>query len=109
MLTFNRMEFTTAGAVETELLVGRDKIEKLKKRIMILGLEEVLPIDFENHILRIFQGCRQDRGLKENENGRYPFLGGLCAPKATLRIDDQMVSEGEHDKKIVRTFSLKSC
>ena len=66
-----------------------------------------MPIDLKNPILRIFLGYRPDQWMKENENGRHPFLGAKCAPKATLRIDDQMVSEGEHDKKIVRTFSLK--
>ena len=40
--------------------------------------------------------------LKENL-----FLGALCAPKATLRLNEQSVSEGEHHKKIVKTFSLK--
>ena len=65
-----------------------------------------MPIDIANHILRIFQGCRQDQGLKEKENGRHLFMGAFCVPKATLRIDDQLVNEGEHDNKVVRTFSL---
>ena len=90
MLTFNRLEFTTAGDVETELLIGREKIEKLKRRIQTMGMEEVLPIDFETHTLKIFQGCKQGQGLKENTKGlkEHLFLGALCAPTATLRIDD---------------------
>ena len=109
MLTFNRFEFNTMGAVETKLLVGKEKIEALKKRVMIIGLEEVLPIDFGTHTLTIFQGCRQDQGVKENMESlkEHLFLGALCAPTATLRIDDQMMSKGEHDENIVRTFSLK--
>ena len=97
------------GAVETELLVGRDKIEELKKRIMVIGLEELLPIEFEPHTLTISQGCRQDQGVKENVEcvKEHLFLGALCAPKATLRLNEQVVREGEHDKKIVKTFSLK--
>ena len=97
------------GAVETELMVGKEKIEELKKRIMIMGLEELLPIEFEPHTLTIFQGCRQDQGVKENVEclKEHLFMGALCAPKATLRLNKQAVIEGEHDKKIVKTFSLK--
>ena len=109
MVSFNRFGFNTRGAVETEMMVGRDKIEELKKRIMVIGLEELLPIEFEPHTLTVFQGCRQDQGVKENvENLKENlFLGALCAPKATLRLIEQSVSEGEHHKKIVKTFSLK--
>ena len=59
LLTFNRMEFTTEGAVETELLVGRDEIEKLKKKIMVLGLEEVLPMRTED--IRSWAPCVRQR------------------------------------------------
>ena len=40
--------------------------------------------------------------LKENL-----FLGSLCVPEATLRVNDQSVSEGRHHKKIIKTFPLK--
>ena len=66
MVSFNQFGFNTMGAVETELLVGRDKIEELKKGIMEIGLEELLPIEFEPHTLTVLQGCRQDQGVKKN-------------------------------------------
>ena len=48
-------------------------------------------------------GCKAECGVLEVA----PVLGALCAPKATLRLNEQVVREGEHDKKIVKTFSLK--
>ena len=109
MVSFNRFGFNTRGAVETEMMVGRDKIEELKRRLMVIGMEELLPIEFDPHTLTVFQGCRQDQGVRENvENLKENlFLGSLCAPEATLRVNDQSVSEGRHHKKIVKTFPLK--
>ena len=109
MVSFNQFGFNTRGAVETEIMVGRDKIKELKNRIMVIGLEELLPIEFEPHTLTVFQGCRQDQGVKENvENLKENlFLGALCAPKATLRVNDQSVSEGSTIRKLSR-HSLSS-
>ena len=109
MVSFNRFGFNSKGTVETEIMVGRDKIDDLKKRVILLGLEDLLPIEFEPHTLTVFQGCRYDQGVRENvENLRENlFLGSLCAPEATLRMNDQSVREGRHHKKIVKTFPLK--
>ena len=109
MVSFNRFGFNSKGTVETEIMVGRDKIDDLKKRVILLGLEDLLPIEFEPHTLTVFQGCRYDQRVRENvENLRVNlFLGSLCAPEATLRMNDQSVRKGRHHKKIVKTFPLK--
>ena len=109
MVSFNRFGFNSRGTVETEIMVGRDKIDDLKKRVILLGLEDLLPIEFDPHTLTVFQGCRYDQGVRENvENLRENmFLGSLCAPEATLRMNVQSVREGRHHKKIVKTFPLK--
>ena len=107
MITFNRLEFTPTGDVETELLIGRERIEGLKKRIQTMEVKEIMPIDFKTPTLKIFQGCEQGRGLKGLKE--HLFLGALCAPSATLRMDDQEPSKEVHDRRVVRTFSLKSC
>ena len=109
MVSFNQFGFNSRGTVETEIMAGRDKIQELKRRVILLGVEDLLPIEFDPHTLTVFQGCRQDQGVRENvENLKENlFLGALCAPEATLRVNDQSVSEGKHHKKVVKTFSLK--
>ena len=109
MVSFSKFSFNTTGAVETELLLGRDKIEDLKERIMALELEELLPVDLNPHTLTVFQGCRQDQGVKQCVEGLRQdlFLGAICAPKATLRLKEQSISEGKHHKKIFKTFTLR--
>ena len=59
--------------------------------------------------LTVFQGCRQDQGVKENVEclKQDLFLGDIYAPKATLRLKEQSVSEGKPHKKIIKTFSLR--
>ena len=90
-------------------MAGRDKIQELKRMVILSGVEDLLPIEFDPHTLTVFQGCRQEQGVRENvENLKENlFLGSLCAPKATLRVNDPFVSEGRHHKKIVKTFPLK--
>ena len=72
-------------------------------------MEDLLPIEYDPHTLTVFQGCRQEQGVRENVKNLKEnlFLGALWAPKATLRENDQSVSEARHHKKIVKTFPLK--
>ena len=72
-------------------------------------MEDLLPIEYDPHTLTVFQRCRQEQGARENvENLKENlFLGALCAPKATLRENDQSVSEARHHKKIGKTSPLK--
>ena len=76
-----------------------------------MGMEEVLPIDFKTHAMNIFQGCKQGQGLKRDTKGlkEHLFLGALSAPSATLRLDHQGPSRTVHARRVVRTFSLRSC
>ena len=92
------------------MMVGWEGVEKLKQRIAGLGLEESLPIDLRNRLLTIFQGCRPDQVVNEkfeNENGRHPFMGALCAEKASLRLNRHQEGEGVEHDEVVITFPLK--
>ena len=89
VISYNHLEFTPTGDVETELLIGREMIEGLKKKIQGMEVEDILPIDFKPHTLKIFQGCKKGQGLKKDMKGlkEHLFLGSVSAPSATLRLD----------------------
>ena len=111
LLTYNRMDITPAGDVETDMLLGRDRLQELKRRIHALKLEDTLPIDFHPHTLRIFEGCGPAQDARKNQKGmkEHLFLGAVSAAAATLRMDDQGCTRSVQGRRTVRTFSLQTC
>ena len=103
LLTYNRLDLTSAGNVETEVLIGRDRIQELKRRIHAMKVEDTLPIDFNPHTLRIFQGCEPAQGVRKNMKGmkEHLFLGAVSAASATLRMDDQGATRSVQGRRVV--------
>ena len=108
VISYNHLEFSPTGEVETEILIGRKMIEGLKKKIQGMEVEDILPIDFRPHTLKIFQGCKKGQGLKKDMKGlkEHPFL--VSAPSATLRLDHPGPSRTVQARRVARTFSLRS-
>ena len=87
-------------------------IERLKRKIQGMEVEDTLPIDFGPHTLRIF--CTNGQGLKQGvkdlkdiiPGGVHPVL--VAAPLATLRLDQPGSSRTVQARRVTRTFSLKS-
>ena len=99
LMTFAKMKFSDDRCIQTELMMGKEGVERLKLKIAGMKLDEPLPIDLKNTQLTIYQGCCQDQILnaKVGASGKHAFLGALSAEKAALRKDDPEGSTGEED------------
>ena len=114
VMAFNYIELSPTGDVVSEILIGRKMVERLKRKIQGMEVEDILPIDFGPHTLRIFQGCTKGQGLKQGvkdlkdiiPGGVHPVL--VAAPLATLRLDQPGSSRTVQGRRVTRTFSLKS-
>ena len=112
VMAFNHIKLSPTGDVVSEILIGRKMIERLKRKIQGMEVEDTLPIDFGPHTLRVFytkgQGLKQDvKDLKDIvPGGVHPVL--VAAPLATLRLDQPGSSRTVQGRRIARTFSLKS-
>ena len=112
VMAFNYIELSPTGDVVSEILIGRKMIERLKRKIQGMEVEDTLPIDFGPHTLRIF--CTKGQGLKQGvkdlkdiiPGGVHPVL--VAAPLATLRLDQPGSSRTVQARRVTRTFSLKS-
>ena len=110
LLTYNRLNITPAGNVETDMLLGKERLQELKRRIHALNLEDTLPIDFHPYTLRIFEGCGPAQNARKIQRGmkEHLFLGAVSAAVATLRMDDHGCTRSVQGR-IIRTFSLQTC
>ena len=114
VMSYNHLELSPTGEVVSEILIGRKMVEGLKRKIQGMEVEDILPIDFRPHTLKIFQGCTKGQGLKQGVKGlkdiipgsEHPFL--VSAPSATLRLDHPGSSRTVQARRVTRTFSLKS-
>ena len=112
VMAFNHIKLSPTGDVVSEILIGRKMIERLKRKIQGLEVEDTLPIDFGPHTLRVF--CTKGQGLKQDmkdlkdivPEGVHPVL--VAAPLATLRLDQPGSNRTVQGRRIARTFSLKS-
>ena len=112
VMAFNHIKLSPTGDVVSEILIGRKMIERLKRKIQGLEVEDTLPIDFGPHMLRVF--CTKGQGLKQDmkdlkdivPGGVHPVL--VAAPLATLRLDQPGSNRTVQGRRIARTFSLKS-
>ena len=84
------------------------------KGIQGMEVEDILPIDFRPHTLKIFQGCTKGQGLKQDVKGPKDIIPGsehhflVSAPLATLRLDQPGSSRTVQARRVTRTFSLRS-
>ena len=114
VMSYNHLELSPTGEVVSEILIGRKMVEGLRRKIQGMEVEDILPIDFGPHTLRIFQGCTKGQGLKQGvkdlkdiiPGGEHPVL--VAAPSATLRLDHPGSSRTLQARRVARTFSLKS-
>ena len=112
VMAFNHIKLSPTGDVVSEILIGRKMIERLKRKIRGLEVEDTLPIDFGPHTLRVF--CTKGQALKQDmkdlkdivPEGIHPVL--VAAPLATLRLDQPGSNRTVQGRRIARTFSLKS-
>ena len=110
-MSYNYIELSPTSDVVSEILIGRKMVEGLKRKIQGMEVEDILPIDFKPHTLKIFQGCKKGQGLKKDMKGlkEHLFLGSVSAPSATLRLDHPGPSRTVQGRRVARTFSLRSC
>ena len=114
VMSYNHLELSPTGEVVSEILIRRKMVERLKRKIQGMEVEDILPIDFRPHTLKIFQGCTKGQGLKQGVKGlediipgsEHPFL--VSAPSATLRLDHPGSSRTVQARRVARTFSLRS-
>ena len=56
VMSYNHLELSPTGEVVSEILIGRKMVEGLRRKIQGMEVEDILPIDFRPHTLKIFQG-----------------------------------------------------
>ena len=60
MFIYDSMSFTEDGKVHAEVQMGKQGVERLRKRIGDLNLDCMLPMDMTHPKLTIFKGCKDD-------------------------------------------------
>ena len=80
-------EVNLGGGLRSEVNLGRQGVEMLRKRIGVLRLGSMLPMDNSILKLTIFQGCQDDaiRMSKVDASGRHILFGTLSMERACLR------------------------
>ena len=74
VMAFNYIELSPTGDVVSEILIGRKMIERLKRKIQGMEVEDTLPIDFGPHTLT----DSFDELLQKNHAFYSHLYGSVC-------------------------------
>ena len=79
LLTYSPMTMM-GNSIRAEMCVGKKAVEELKQRMADLALDQMLPVNLENHLV-ILKDCvptQSGHGRLQTESNKKHFMGALC-------------------------------
>ena len=99
----------TGDNIRAEMCVGKREVEELKQRMADLALDQMLPVNLENHLV-ILKDCvptQSGHGRLQTENNKKHFMGALCIDRAVMRRKSTTEGHTEVGGEHVLTFPMK--
>ena len=97
------------NSIRAEMCVGKKAVEELKQRMADLALDQMLPVNLENHLV-ILKDCfptQSGHRRLQTENNKKHFMGALCIDRAVMRRKSTTEGHTEVGGEHVLTFPMK--
>ena len=97
------------NSIRAEMCVGKKAVEELKQKMADWALDQMLPVNLENHLV-ILKDCvptQSGHGRLQTENNKKHFMGALCIDRAVMRRKSTTEGHTEVGGEHVLTFPMK--